>query len=278
MRNIFKWLQSAASGLSLVTKQLKNDETHSPISLAMVALRKPYLPDASDIIDYLREHWPEDNYNLTAETAEGVIFFSGPSIEMAFVSLMDMPIPWRDLEFPCNSTLNWTDAVREFKKMKAHLIVSSSPVGKDYLQSHILTSKLVQAASSLSNSLGIYWGSANSVWSPKEFETLANFNNSNEPPYALWVGIKIVGMKNKKFTAYTVGMQSFGHLEIEIQNSSKDQLDLFSRTGNVALYLLQSSVTIKDGETIGNSKNERINVTIGASIFHPDRNVYQLDY
>jgi hypothetical protein len=253
------------------------------VALAMVVLRDPVLPDADRIADYIRSRWPDAPVLGASEIKDDTIFFgfkedNGTGSPQSFVSFMPAPIPQEELEFPCETALTWDDACEELKTSKAHLIVSVMGGSGTAVDRHIQATMLVQACLELTNGLGVYWGSAASVWSAKQFKILSSSLTRGEPPYLIWMGLKVSKDEGDTVTVLTSGLSSFGVMDVEVQRSRKPANDVFELVGDIAIYLIKSGAVVKDGDTVGHTMNEKIKVTHSPSLTDAGKTVYRLHY
>jgi hypothetical protein len=277
MQRLSTWLLLLFVGWTMSSAQANGDEPKSGIALAMIALREPQLPSADEVVNYINKHWPNERSFGTAETVDDIIFFTGENGEIAFVSLTPFPIPWGDLEIPCQTAFQWPEACEQLKKMNSHAVVSVVRQDDNTVEAHKRNTMLVQAVSALSSSLGIYWGEAETVWSPEGFEN-SSLAMDSDPPYLLWVGLKMAREDDGKTSAYTVGMNRFGVMNVEVLYSNSELMDVLEVVGDVALYLLQSGAVIKDGETVGHNSDQKIKVSIVPSFNDPKEKAYRLAY
>jgi hypothetical protein len=75
---------------------------------------------------------------------------------------------------------------------------------------------------------------------------------------------------------YTLGMQQFALMDIEVDRCTLNVEELFNVVSNVAHYLIRSGPVIEDGHTVGSSERERILVRHRPSILDKNRQVYKI--
>ena len=63
---------------------------------------------------------------------------------------------------------------------------------------------------------------------------------------------------------YTEGLTAFGKDEIEVLNTQAQPGELRGFLGDIAYYLITEDVTLRDGETIGFSEDQRLPITRSA--------------
>ena len=84
-------------------------------------------------------------------------------------------------------------------------------------------------------------------------------------PIQLWVYVGIIN--DEKSSIYTYGMKEFGKSEIEIIDSALNGSELYDFLLPVLNYILESDVTLNDGETIGFSEDEKIKITKSKAVY-----------
>jgi hypothetical protein len=254
------------------------DIPKSDIALAMIALSKPSLPDKDALIAYVKKTWPDAKSFGSAEPGDDMIFFTGEGSEVAFISLMPAAIPWGDLEYPCATAYGWPEACDELKRSKAHIIVSVAGGDSDAVERHMRTTMLVQATAHFTKPIGIYWGNAASVWKPSSFEESATKMSREAPPFPLWFGLKIESHEDKTRSVFTVGLEHFGVMNVEVQRSKRPVLEAYELVGDIAIYLIKNGPVINAGETVGHTASQKIKVSVGSSIYDPSLKVYRLEF
>ena len=66
--------------------------------------------------------------------------------------------------------------------------------------------------------------------------------------------------------AYTDGLRSFGKDELEVLDARAEPAEVRNFLLNIADYLLEEDVTLRDGETIGFSEEQRLPITRSAGV------------
>jgi len=85
-------------------------------------------------------------------------------------------------------------------------------------------------------------------------------------PLNLWIyfGLRVTDNGN---SGYTYGLKEFNMTEMEIVNSSKSLKDIRGFLFNIARYVLHYNVTFQDGQTVGGSQEEKIEITLSKGKF-----------
>jgi hypothetical protein len=187
---------------------------------------------------------------------------------------IDMPYP-APLDGPAAFAYWWPDAKKDIARNKAHLMVYCGWSKFSRLDAHMRHLVFVRELVEQLPVIGVLWGS---VLMPSgtfkgEFATTLK----GAIPFSLWVLIQFSKQPNGNILISTLGMRDFGLMEIETESSLPlDQTyDLVRKFGS---YILAKGPAVKDGETMGLTADQRINVRHVRS-FRPDvnDNVYWLE-
>jgi hypothetical protein len=111
----------------------------------------------------------------------------------------------------------------------------------------------------------------------KEFyqANLEDISESNLPINNLiYFGIR---KENSKTSIYTYGLKDFRKKEMEIIESEHDVDDLIGMMYNLTSYVLESDVTLKDGETIGMSETQKLKIKLSKGKFL-DEQTLKIEY
>lgn len=79
----------------------------------------------------------------------------------------------------------------------------------------------------------------------------------------VWFGIY---RTNRYAGIYTYGMRKFGKEEIEVYTTNANLSDVRDFLLDVVTYVLDDDVTLKDGDTIGLSEEQKLGVTLSDGI------------
>jgi hypothetical protein len=224
------------------------------LTLAMVALKWPADIGAGPWLEHLLKEG--DTPELTGD---GILSFNTPKGWVA-VSSMERPIAWGDLEAPCASSFMWPDARAVLKQHNAHLLVSISDPEADAIDRSLQLTQVIAALTEEVEAAGIFWGAGGVVQSPEIFRENAQGATRELLPLYLWISFRVGRNKDNSWWGYTIGLQAFDHLELEVVRSGYSPEDLVDRLFNCAHYLLDHGPVLKDGDTFGLSAEEKIEV------------------
>jgi Domain of unknown function (DUF4261) len=121
----------------------------------------------------------------------------------------------------------------------------------------------------------VYYGNAGLVIEPNAYAEQAAAASLEQPPLFLWIGFHPVN-EPAGLSAYTTGLRTFGHLELEAHDTSLSPPELLGRLADVAQYQLLSRIQIADNDTFGSTAEERIRISHRASRFMADTITCQL--
>jgi hypothetical protein len=224
---------------------------HRPI--AYVLLEQPSWPGAEAVANALSSRYPDVPFQKPTEGPPFVFPFAG---DVAVIMAIDQPIPaapevWERAAFI------WPQAREAASRHRAHLIVSM--MGD-------VSFKTVRAVTALAGALldcapgalGVVWGSSLArspdYWKDQSRAAFAEYPNY---PHLLWVDILPVRIGDGT-GAITVGLQPFIEREIEFHAGHLSRADVIDKIAGLACYLIENGLVIKDGDTIGQSRDERI--------------------
>lgn len=264
-----------ACQMSVRSTEMPPEDTESDLMLAMVALNGASLPPEQEIFEYLEQTWPSSPTITDVTRKDDAVTFS-VSDGVGFFALVSAPIPWDDLEGPCATAWYWPDACEKLKGHKAHAVVSLSSTSLEPVEQALLLTKLLASVAATTDSAGIYWGAGTVVHSPEMFLDQSSGIALEYLPLMLWIDFRLQEEADGTFTMFTTGLEAFGLMEIEAVRVKGDSEGLYGLVYDVAHYLLENGPIVKDGDTIGGSEAEHIEVRYEPSMWDNSRKVYRL--
>jgi hypothetical protein len=244
--------------------------------VVFVALNSDRVPRPEDVLDLLRDKYAIDPVpEASTESGETAVFFNLPD-GMAFYSPMPAPIPWGDLEGPCQTARWWPEAEEEMRKHTNHFIVSLMGGPDGPLDRHIWLTKFVAAVMELSDAAGVYWGSGTVVHKPELFCELAAVASPDDYTPQLWIDMRIWGDKDRRVFFATTGLSAFGLPEIEVDGARWNPGELMEFCGNIITYVINRGEPLPDGDTIGRSDTEKIQIRHAPSMWEREGTVMKL--
>lgn len=253
------------------------------VSIAMVPIHEGGLLLAPAIEKELRELWPsapefDKGSDFDADASDSdVIGFSTDDVHIFFAP-MPAPIPSDDIEAVLEATYLWPDAEQELRGHTSHVIVTVMTELPDIERLRILTVATAALVATCEQAPGVFWCDAFMFVSGELFIEFAKAVMPDTIPLLLWVNFRVGEGPPGKTVGCTKGLQSLGHMELETINSPEPFDELRDRLIGLADYLLENGPVIRDGDTVGESANERIKVVYSDSEFGNEEKVMQLDY
>jgi Domain of unknown function (DUF4261) len=249
-------------------------EPTSRTNLAMLALRTGIPVGFQRIHQHLVTTWAEISPSVDLDDGEEAAVIRSPTWSVV-LGYMGMPIPWSDLEWPTKMSWQWPGARDALQTHAAHLIIAASSDVLTPVELSLLLTRVTAAAAAMTDAAGVYYGNAALVIAPEQYVELAADANSEDLPIMLWVGFHPV-RESAGLSAYTTGMSVFGHLELEVHESALPPDELLGRLADAAHYQLATGARLEDGQTLGATAEERIDIRHRRSRFIDDTITCQL--
>lgn len=181
----------------------------------------------------------------------------------AAISLMPAPVPEGEAEQNAAHNFFWPEAVEITQGHKAHILVAVLPGSRPAAEAGKLYVKLCASCSRQDNALGIY--TSGTVFQPDFYQKAAGDMKDGDLPILNWIHFGL-WQSEKGMNAYTYGMDAFGKKELEVLDSRADPQDLYGFLVDIASYVLISDVTLRHGETIGFTEDEKLPITCSKGV------------
>ena len=217
--------------------------------------------DPARILDALQRDWGiVPDIGEAPTITEDSLMFNVNGL-LCSVALMPAPLPNNEAEQNAAFNYFWPEAVATVRQHQAHLLVVVMPLGNDAatpITVMSLYSKLVCACLADDNALGIY--TSGTVFAPDFYQDMCNALRHGELPIMAWIFIGLYGDEGGS-NAYTIGLEQFNKMELEILASRHEPNALFTFLCGICDYLIANDITLHDGETIGFSEDEKLAIT-----------------
>lgn len=213
-------------------------------------------------------------YSTEIEDSFVTVFRDGE--EFGLLAHLPAPIPNQEAEAHADANIFWPDGRHEAGQHRSHVIVTT--LGSKNLrpvQSAISVTQLALLALKLFDGIGVYWGNAQVCNSRSAFEGFCEDLSEEKLPIPMWLRFQLF-QSNDGFGMYTLGMQQFDLMDIEVDLSPMEFEELFEFIADIAHYLIQQGPVIADGDTVGQKENQRIVVRHQPSMLDDSRTVYKL--
>ena len=220
--------------------------------------------DAGKYIKDLKEDWNLDyDFEITQEDNTIIADYNGMIMT---ASLMPAPIPDNEAVEQAKTNYRWEKAVEAAEKHKAHLLVSVINRGDmDNIEGAKHYVKLLANATKQEGCLGI--NILGTVIHPQMYYDFAKLYDENDDfPIENIVYIGLYGDENNTVSGYTYGLEQFGKKELEIIKSSEEAEEVYNFLASISDYIITSDVVLNDGETIGFSEEQKIQISVSKGI------------
>ena len=134
---------------------------------------------------------------------------------------------------------------------------------KRALASHIVFTELADALMRESAAIGILRPELGVVQPPEMVIELADLLSKGQAPLPLWVNIRTY--QPDLTYGRTLGLPLFGHLDLEVVESTQSEEDVYAMLANVADYLIGSDAHLMPGHSVGYRDGEELPVTQAVS-------------
>ncbi|MDE6733225.1 MAG: DUF4261 domain-containing protein [Oscillospiraceae bacterium] len=263
--------------MGLFNKKKKNTEEHHETNnfdyskdvgsfAGFVLLSEPEW-DRDRFVRDFKEDWGieivEDDH--VDDPDDGKLVYANVEGMRVVVGLIEAPVPDGEAEYWAQGNYMWKDGVEVVKKHKAQLIVCVLSETDDIIAKGKLFVKLAASALNQGNALAFY--NEGAVFPPDMYRAFAEPMKNGELPYLCWVWFGLYG-NEKESGVYTYGMRRFGKQEMETY-VPRETADLNRIRGfmlDIAAYVLSGNVTLKDGETIGFSAEQKLPIKLSKGI------------
>ena len=242
---------------SFLNKEKKTESTLNSTILGMVLLEDSNSFDLKGTIKELRTKWnlKIDDKDTNEETA--VLTIQDYQVAIATIPVK---IPEQEVENQAEYNYFWKNGVEETSKHKGHIVLSIMNSGKNPVQENLLFSKIASSVMNNSKSIGIYIGGRTLVLKKDFYQANVEMMSETDLPLYNWIyfGLR---EENGKNSVYTNGLANFNKMEMEIIESNISIEELNEMMFNLAHYVISYDVTLKDGETIGLSAEQKLRIS-----------------
>jgi Domain of unknown function (DUF4261) len=244
-------------------KGSSSEKQEGKILLAMPMFNNGEAYKLDDVVNNLKSFWDLTVTEIEGDNGNAVFKVNGEIIALAYLPVQ---IPWEDIEETAKYAYNWENATEALKDHNGHAIVSLMAGNKTAVERFKIFSKVLSAILSTSHAIGIYQGNQTLLIPKSEYLEHIDELKDDGIPLTLWV---YLGLRNsdKGNSLYTYGLKGFGKQEIEIINSKLSLEELYEFVANIATYVIDSDVTLKSGQTLGYTEDQKVKITSSKGVF-----------
>ena len=227
--------------------------------------------DKEQLIRDLREEWgivdeePDEGNEDDENSDDAVVMRVGGM--MLIVTLFHGHIPDNEAEINAENNYIWPEAVEAAKAHRAHIMVAVLGEEEKLLERGRLFTKAMAVCCRQKYATGVYTSGV--VFEPRFYEGFANMMKEDELPIFNWIWFGLYRSEGG-LNGYTYGMDVFGKEEMEVLNADAEPEELRDFLASLASYVLACDVTLKDGETIGFSADDKHAITRGPGVSLPE--------
>lgn len=210
------------------------------------------------VVEHLNSYWGLAVTDINDRDTTSVFSIDGQMVAVAF---MDAPIPGNDIADTAAYAYNWPDALDALKDYTGHAIVSVMGSGpKNTVERYKIMSKLLASILATTNAAGVYKGNQTLLIPREQYLEQVEDLKTDDIPVLLWVyiGVRKDATGN---SVYTYGLKEFGKQEMEIVESKSDITEIAGFLSSITAYIIGSNVTLRNGETVGFSADQKIKIT-----------------
>ena len=245
--------------------------------LSMVALNTPSLPKQQEMLETLASLSGTVVDPKVVEAKESSLAFPLGG-DTAAVALVPAPIPWSNLEGPCETAWWWPEASEKMRGHNSHLLVVLSGESGDAVRRSLALTHLTAAVAAHVDAAGIYWGGGALVHDPQVFLEEARMASPERLPLHLWIDFRIEQNDDGTLRLFTTGIKALDKLEIEVPHSEHKPTEVFDFACSIADYILSRGAEIRDGHTVGRSEEEKVPAAHAPSMWDSRMTVLRLDF
>ena len=243
---------------NLFTSKKEKSEKKRQLILSMPLFKGKKAYSLDQVVQELKSHWGLQVSEISGDNSSATFVIDGALVALA---LMDLPIPSQEFEELYAYSYLWQDVEKETQEHTQHAIVSILSDNLSPVETYSLLTKVNASILKTSQSaIGIYQGSTTLLLPKDLYLDLADLLKEEMLPLQLF-------NQGDKTSIYTYGLKEFGKTEIEIIESLMNSDDLYYFLLSILQYVLGSDVTLKDGETIGFSEDQKIKITESKAVF-----------
>jgi len=250
-------IQTELENMKLFKKSKEKAEEKSMTSVSFVLLENPEINFeklAKDMLDDWQIELPIDDVRdekmLTAEV-NGM---------MVAISLHEVPIPNGEAVENAKTNRFWEDAIPAAERHQAHIMIAVLPLGNSLVDTANLFVKI--CASCLRQPSALAINTLGSVLEPISYIESAKYHvESGTFPVMNLVFFGIYTSDQKTWSGYTYGLEDLGKQDIEILNSMQNPNEIMGFMIDISAYLMDSDVTLRSGETIGFTAEQKLAIT-----------------
>ena len=249
----------------IFAKKANTEEPGEP--LVQIVLLKTNAFSFEKLIEDFEDEWCSSvkDHNISRDDSGDTIFTARISAMSVIIKQASMPVPQNEISELAKNNFNWREAAAVAQQHTAHLIVSVNRNRKSQGKAACLLAEVCTSILKQNNAIAV--DTFYAVLAPEFYSDMAHlYIDEDEFPVLNYIFIGGYSPDNgTTHCGYTYGMNCFGKKEIEVLNSVHTGKEIFRLLTDAALYVLGNNVTLNDGETIGFSEDQCLQISESAS-------------
>ena len=243
-------------------KKTESDNTDNGDFLAFVLLSEPEWDRERYIADIKADWDITVNVDDDEEYKDMIVDEIG-DMRLA-VRYIGMPVPNKEAEDYAAVNYMWKNAVEVTASHKAQIMIAALGGGTPDEKGRLLV-KAVSSALKQDKAIAVY--SDGAVYEPEFYNACTEILKSGGLPVPALVWFGVGGYGRDEWGIYTFGMRKFGKEEMETYvGKDIDINDVRAFMCDIVNYVLIDDVTLKDGETIGFTADQKLKITLSKGI------------
>lgn len=197
-----------------------------------------------------------------------------------FVTHMAAKVPGEEAEQVAEGTPFWPDGREEAATHESHMTVITRAEDLDAVGAALVQTRALRAVAAAAgdHALGVQFGEHNSMRADI-FDNVAEDASRENLPLPIWIRCQVFSADDdgEERGLYTLGLGAFGLMEIEVESTRREPVDLMDMALGLSSYLIAAGPVINDGDTVG-GEGEKNKITFEPSMFDETRTVYRLTF
>jgi hypothetical protein len=242
--------------------------------ISYVALSMPPTFDAQTIFDALKAVCATAPAEITIaqaslkESKQGFIL-SVNGVDVVVLSMPE-PLPFDAYDAAASGSMLWREAKPQLGQNKAHVVVATMREAKTHpeaLAGAFAVTIVSAAVIRLTQAIGVIFNPALTAFPAQVFHDMAvELAQKRQIPEMLWVSLDFLRGPNTASGQPTVGLNTMGLFpfigrEIEFDPVPWAPGEVAQRVVGLCQYLILNGLVIKDGDTVGNTNEEKLRVS-----------------
>lgn len=256
----------------------KPEEESSSSNIAFVLLHTARLPDPADLTNAFQRMAPNgETLSYEGDEEAGILDLSNG--DRALIALMDRPVPDGEAEHYEPYSLGTFCKRNSLQAHHAHILIvfhtdEDTPTNTRLLRFTAVLAAIVDS----SPATGVYWGDAGATHSPDFFIDAAEIDDPTTLPIALWSGLSVAREEDGRISFLSTGMTLLGLPNLYLIAGKESEADAVDNAYNLLHYIAQRGEALPDGDTIGRSETEKIQVRYVPSPTIPEEEVWRVEF